>query len=82
MRIKSKIESLEERVGINKTQMVLMVGREESWDEITVEEREKLPEDELDWITIQEAIQGGDALVLTGCSPRVEIDKRKELGIW
>ena len=59
-----------------------MVGREQSWDDITPEEREKLPEDELDWIFIQEAIKGGDELVLTGCDPRTEINIRKELGIW
>ena len=82
MRIKSKIEALEKHVGIGKRQTVLMVGRVQSWDNITPEERGRLPEDELDWIIVQEAIQCGDELVLTGCDPRAEIDKRKKLGIW
>jgi hypothetical protein len=82
MRIKSKLESLEKRLGINKQQMVLMVGREQSWDDITEEEHERLPEDELEWIFIQDAIAGGHELVLTGCDPRTEINRRKELGIW
>ena len=82
MRIKSKIEALEKHVGIGKTQTVLMIGRAGDWDDIAPDERLRLPEDELDWIITQEAVQCGAELVLTGCSPRAEIDRRKELGIW
>ena len=60
MRIKSKIESLEKRLGINKQQMVLMVGRVQSWDDISPEERQRLPEDELEWTTIHK-VSGADS---------------------
>ncbi len=86
MRVRTKIEAIEKRLHVGRKGHPIILGRKQAWDALTPEERQRLPESTKEWVTVQELItrrqQQGSACGIIGYSPRAEIDRRKELGIW